>query len=74
MYHNSVFRADPLARKPLILKRRDAGAVDQARLESAAGEERRAIPTHVTAYSLNELASKKDRSVCVGKSLCASRY
>jgi hypothetical protein len=49
--------------KLLILKRRDAGAVDQARLESEAGEERRRIRRDLNAHALNELAAWKYLSV-----------
>jgi hypothetical protein len=35
------------ARKLLILKRRDAGAVDQARLENDCGDSRQAILKHL---------------------------
>ena len=58
----------------LILKRRDAGAVDQARLESEAVERHRATPKHVNADVISELAVQNDSSVCVCKPRCSSRF
>jgi len=43
------------ARKLLILKRRDAGAVDQARLENDSGDAHRMIPKHFFAQSIQRL-------------------
>jgi hypothetical protein len=44
------FRADPLARKPLILKtRRDVRVVEGARLEINSGDAYRVIPKHLFA-------------------------
>jgi len=47
------------ARKLLILKRRDAGAVDQARLESDFGEPYQAIPKHLVAQLVQQLAATR---------------
>ena len=49
---DTLFRT---ARKSLILKRRDAGAVDQARLESESGEAHRVIPKDLFAQSIQRL-------------------
>src|SRR5688500_3810640 len=46
------------ARKLLILKRRDAGAVDQARLESEAGDGHRATPKRFKAHAISDLTSR----------------
>ena len=43
------------ARNLLILKRRDAGAVDQARLESDSGEPHRVLSKHLFAQSIQRL-------------------
>jgi len=44
-YHDLRFRADPLARKPLIPKtRRDVRVVEGARLESELGHDHQAVP------------------------------
>jgi hypothetical protein len=51
------------ARKLLILKRRDAGAVDQARLESSALEACRDVPKHLFRSPFNHLALRTYRSV-----------
>jgi hypothetical protein len=45
----------PTARKLLILKRRDAGAVDQARLESEAGDAHGEILNRLFAQSIQRL-------------------
>ena len=42
-------------RNLLILKRRDAGAVDQARLENESGDAHRVIPKHLFAQSIQRL-------------------
>ena len=42
-------------RNLLILKRRDAGAVDQARLESDSGDSHRVIQNHRFAQSIQQL-------------------
>ena len=58
------FWAEPLARKPLILKtRRDVRVVEGARLEIGACEERRGIRRDINAHALNELAAGKYLSV-----------
>jgi hypothetical protein len=46
-------------RKLLILKRRDAGAVDQARLENDSGELHRVTPKHLFAQSIQQLHAKE---------------
>jgi hypothetical protein len=61
-------------RNSLILKRRDAGAVDQARLESEAGQQHQAIPKHPNAYAISDLTFQNDHSVCVSKPRCSSRF
>jgi hypothetical protein len=48
-------RLNSESRKCLILKWRDAGAVDQARLESEAGHRYRAIPKHLNAHAISDL-------------------
>ena len=54
-----MFRAQPLARKLLILQvRRDVRVVEGARLESELLDRHRATPRHVNAYAINELAPK----------------
>jgi hypothetical protein len=53
--HNSML-ARSKVRKLLILKRRDAGAVDQARLESDLVERPRDVPKHLFCSRLNDLA------------------
>jgi hypothetical protein len=49
---DTLFRT---ARKSLILKRRDAGAVDQARLENDSGELHRVTPKHLFMQSIQRL-------------------
>jgi len=51
------------ARKPLILKRRDVGVVDRARLESDFGEAHRATLKHIVAQSIQRLAALKRSSM-----------
>ncbi len=43
------------ARKSLILKRRDVGVVDRARLENDSGDAHRVIPKHFFAQSIQRL-------------------
>jgi hypothetical protein len=43
----------------LILKRRDAGAVDEARLESDSGDAHRVILKHLVAQSIQRLDALK---------------
>jgi hypothetical protein len=62
------------ARKPLILKRRDVGVVDRARLENDVGDQRQATPTHRIAQSLSELTAQPDHAVCVAKPQYGSRF
>ena len=62
------------ARKSLILKRRDGGVVDRARLESEAGHEHEAIPKRVNAHVISDLALENDHSVCVRRRRCSSRF
>jgi hypothetical protein len=62
------------ARKSLILKRRDGGVVDRARLESEVLERHRATPRHLNAYAISELGPQNDSSVCVCKPRCSSRF
>lgn len=47
------------ARKLLILKRRDAGAVDQARLESEAGDAQEVTLKHLVAHSIQRFTAFK---------------
>jgi pimeloyl-ACP methyl ester carboxylesterase len=56
-------------RNPLILQRRDAGAVDQARLESEAGERHQATSKNCQRTSDQRLTLPIDHSVCVRKPL-----
>ena len=55
--HNSLFGAIPV-RKWLILKRRDAGAVDQARLEIDSGRAHQRTPKRTNALSINDFPQK----------------
>jgi len=52
-------------RKSLILKRRDAGAVDQARLENEAGERHQATSKSFNAHAISDLAFSGYHAVCV---------
>jgi hypothetical protein len=60
-------------RKSLILKRRDAGAVDQARLESEAGQLHRGTPTWLNAHEISDLTFQDCHPVCVRKPRCFLR-
>jgi hypothetical protein len=52
-----------IARKPSILKRRDVGVVDRARLESDSGEAHRVIPEHLLSQSIQRLPSTRCSSM-----------
>ena len=67
------FRADPLARKQLILKtRRDVRVVEGARLESNSGEAHRTTLERLVAQSLQRVSAVTSRSVCLRNSECSS--
>src|SRR5512138_3504820 len=55
-------------------RRRDVGVVEGARLESDAGQQRQAARTHFIAHVFNDLTAQNDRSVCVRKPRCESRF
>ena len=61
------------SRKWLILKRRDAGAVDQARLESDVVERCGDVPNHIFRSRFNHLTPGKSLSVSPCKCRCLSR-
>ena len=61
-------------RKSLSLKRRDAGAVDQARLESEVREQHGATRKRVNAHAISSLTLQDDHSVCVRKPRCSSGF
>ncbi len=68
---DNLFRA---VRKSLILKRRDVGVVDRARLESEACEQHGATPKRLNAHAISDLTFQNDHSVCVRKPRCSSRF
>jgi hypothetical protein len=55
-------------------KRRDAGAVDQARLESEARDRQQATPKRLNAHAMSGLDVLEYHSVCVRKPRCSSRF
>ena len=55
------------ARKPLILKRRDVGVVDRARLESEAGERHQVTPKRLNAQAISDLGPQNYHAMCVRK-------
>jgi hypothetical protein len=61
------------ARKLLILKRRDVGVVDRARLESEAGQLHRGTPTWLNAHEISDLTFQDCHPVCVRKPRCFLR-
>ena len=62
------------ARKSLILKRRDVGVVDRARLESEAGQQHQATSKSVNAYAISDLTFPNYHAVCACKPRCSSRF
>ena len=60
------------ARNSLILKRRDVGVVDRARLEIEAGDGHQAIPTRVNRHATSDFTFQAHHAVCVRKSRCFS--
>jgi len=63
-----------VARNSLILKRRDGGVVDRARLESEAGQPHQATSKSVNAHAISDLTFPNYHAVCVGKPRCSSRF
>ena len=71
MFCVTLFRT---VRNLLILKRRDGGVVDRARLEIEAGQPHGFIPKRFNAHAISDLILQNDHSVCVRKLRCFSRF